>query len=110
MADQPSASPAGEVGKREFVRALSVDENDNDIAGARAAAVEQQQPESPPQMDLRFQTFDPEVHPAGWWEPEATHLSVRDENYLNDRKKRKSAPAVFECVEVECYHLSLIHI
>ena len=97
-------SPA-EVGKREFVRALSVDENDGgaDVLGGGGAAAAAT---SAPTVDLTYQRFQPDVEPVGWWEPEATHLAVRDVKYLDDKKKCQSAPSVFECVEVECFQVS----
>lgn len=91
--------PAAEIGKREFVRALSVDEAESGEGSASAVAP------TKPMPDLQYPTLNTEVHPSGWFEPEATHLSVRDVNYLKDKKKVKSLPSVFDCVCCEMYQV-----
>lgn len=99
---------AAEIGKREFVRALSVDEAEG---GAEAVGVKTSDVGSSaaspatPMPDLQFIPISSEEKPSGWWEPPATHLSVRDVKYLKDNKKTKSLPAVFDCVACEMYQV-----
>jgi len=98
-------SPA-QVGKREFVRALSVDENDNgggDVFAAQASGAAGAKEEN--LQDFRYLRYVPEEQEEGWWDPGAEHLRVRDSNYLDDKKKVNSESAVFDCVEIETYQV-----